>query len=63
MALDDAIRQADGSGFGSLLCCVPGRLAYYVGEAGEQRLLLRRNAVVTSRIMDGGCAATSRYNL
>jgi hypothetical protein len=44
MSIEDAIRQAEGSGMGSLLCCVPGQLAYYVGESGEQRLLLRRNA-------------------
>jgi hypothetical protein len=44
MPIDDAVREAEASGSGSLLCCVPGRLAYYVGESGEQRLLLRRNA-------------------
>jgi hypothetical protein len=44
MPIEDAVREAEGSGMGSLLCCVPGKLAYYVGESGEQRLLLRRNA-------------------
>ena len=44
MPIDDAVRQAEASGMGTLLCCVPGRLAYYVGEFGEHRLLLRRNA-------------------
>jgi hypothetical protein len=44
MPIEDAVREAAASGSGSLLCCVPGRLAYYVGESGDQRLLLRRNA-------------------
>jgi hypothetical protein len=44
MLIEDAVREAEGSGLGSLLCCVAGQLAYYVGESGEQRLLLRRNA-------------------
>ena len=44
MPLDDAVAGADESGLGTLLCCVPGRLAYYVGERGEQRLLLMREA-------------------
>jgi hypothetical protein len=46
MPIEDAVREAEASGLGSLLCCVPGRLAYYVGEAGEQRLLLRRAEAV-----------------
>jgi hypothetical protein len=41
LRIDDAVRQSEASGAGSLLCCVPGRLAYYIGESGEQRLLLR----------------------
>jgi hypothetical protein len=44
MPIEDAVREAEGSGLGSLLCCIPSQLAYYVGESGEQRLLLRRNA-------------------
>ena len=44
MPTEDGVREADGSATGSLLCCVPGELAYYVGEAGEQGLLLRRRA-------------------
>jgi hypothetical protein len=44
MPIEDAVGEAEASGMGSLLCCVPGQLAYYVGESGEQRLLLRRNA-------------------
>jgi hypothetical protein len=44
MRIEDAVREAEASGMGTLLCCVPGRLAYYLGESGEQRLLLRRDA-------------------
>ena len=42
MPLEDALREAEASRCGSLLCCVAGRLAFYIGEDGEQRLLLRR---------------------
>src|SRR4051794_27911303 len=31
MVLEDAVGEAESSGLGSLLCCVPGQLAYYVG--------------------------------
>jgi hypothetical protein len=44
MRIEDAVREAEASGMGTLLCCVPGQLAYYLGESGEQRLLLRRDA-------------------
>ena len=40
MSIEDALGEAQGSG--TLLCCVPGRLACDEGEDGEQRLLLRR---------------------
>jgi hypothetical protein len=42
MQLDEAV--LDGAWSGTLLCCIPGRLAYYMGEGGEQRILLRRDA-------------------
>jgi hypothetical protein len=43
LALADAIDQAELGGFGTLICCVPGRLAYYIDEAGsERRLMLER---------------------
>lgn len=41
-ALEEALGEADRSGCGTLLCCLPGELAFYIGESGEQRLLLRR---------------------
>ena len=27
---------------GTIVCCIPGQLAYYYGESGEERLLLQR---------------------
>ena len=43
MLIEDAIANAEASGSGTLLSCIPGQLACYLGESGEQRLLLRRN--------------------
>jgi hypothetical protein len=40
MPLAEAIGTAEFAGFGTILCCIPGRLAYYVDEAGEKRRLL-----------------------
>ena len=43
MPLDEAIAEVEVADFGTLICCIPGRLAYYRGEAGTQwRLLLER---------------------
>jgi len=42
MWLEDAISQTEAGGWGTLIGCTPGRLGYYYGEAGEQRLLLER---------------------
>jgi hypothetical protein len=42
MALREAIDETESHMWGALIGCVPGRLAYYYGEAGEQRLLLER---------------------
>ncbi len=43
MTLQDAIDQIEANMWGTLVGCLPGRLAYYYGEAGEQRLLLERD--------------------
>ena len=40
LPLSEATLQADLGGFGTLICCLPGRLAYYQDEAGSQRRLL-----------------------
>lgn len=44
MALADAISTAELEGWGTLIGCIPGRLAYYYGEEGEQRLLLEKSS-------------------
>ena len=43
MALAEAVEQAETAGWGTILCCIPCRLAYYLDEAGSKRrqLLVR----------------------
>jgi len=43
MSLQKAISAAETGMSGTIISCLPGRLAYYYGEAGEQRLLLERD--------------------
>jgi hypothetical protein len=40
--LAEAVREAQAAGWGTILSCVPGRLAYYYDECGDRRMLLRR---------------------
>ena len=40
LPLDDAIAETMSGGFASLLCCIPGRLALFIGEAGTGRYLI-----------------------
>ena len=40
MPLAQAVEMADLGRWGTLIGCIPGRLAYYHGEDGEARLLL-----------------------
>jgi hypothetical protein len=42
MPLIEAIGIIECEGWGSLVGCIPGRLAYYYGEQGEQRLILEK---------------------
>lgn len=42
LGLRDAIRAVQRSGWGALIGCVPGRLAYYYDEQGVRRALLER---------------------
>lgn len=42
MPLQEAIDATEASTSGTLVGCIPGRLAYYYGEDGEQRVLLER---------------------
>ena len=42
MSLSEAIETIEIEGWGTLVSCVPGRLAYYYGEHGEERTILER---------------------
>lgn len=42
MPLEAAIDVAALNGWGTIVSCIPGRLAYYYGEIGECRAILRR---------------------
>jgi hypothetical protein len=42
MPLQEAIDIIEYEGWGTLVGCVPGHLAYYYGEQGEQRLILEK---------------------
>lgn len=44
LPLDDAIREIELNGWGTIVSCIPGRLAYYYGERGERRVLLEKKA-------------------
>jgi hypothetical protein len=43
LPLVDAIDQVESSMFGTLIGCIPGRLAYYYDECGARRWLLQRS--------------------
>jgi hypothetical protein len=40
--LAEGIEAAQQSGWAAIICCVPGRLAFYLDECGERRALLKR---------------------
>lgn len=42
LPLAEAVAEAESSGWGTLISCLPGRLAYYYDECGERRMLLKR---------------------
>ena len=42
MSLEEVIDTAEAEGWGTLIGCIPGQLAYYYGEAGEQRIVLEK---------------------
>jgi hypothetical protein len=42
LPLDQAVREAERGGWGTIVSCVPGQLAYYYDERGERRMLLER---------------------
>ena len=43
MELSDAIEQAKLGGWGTLIGCIPNRLAYYYDECGERQMILERD--------------------
>jgi len=44
MPLDDAVSETEAGMFGTLIGCIPGKLAYYHDEGGGRRLLLERGS-------------------
>jgi hypothetical protein len=42
LPLAEAVDRAELGGFGTIVSCIPGRLAYYYDESGARRLLLSR---------------------
>lgn len=50
MPLPDAIAAAAQYGWGTILSCIPGRLAYYYDECGERRFLLLREVELHPRV-------------
>jgi len=43
LPLNRAVEEAESAGFGTIICCVPGRLAYFYDERGLRRFLLERH--------------------
>ncbi len=43
MPLPDAIHETSMNGSGTIVSCIPGKLAYYYDEVGERRGLLKRS--------------------
>jgi hypothetical protein len=44
LSLTEAVAEAELNGWGTIISCLPGRLAYYCDEGGERRMLLERKA-------------------
>ncbi len=42
MKLDEALTACIGYGMGTVLSCIPGRLAFYEAEGPGQRFILQR---------------------
>jgi len=43
MPLADGVAKSEMGGWGTIISCLPGRLAYYYDECGERRMLLKRD--------------------
>jgi len=46
MPLGDAISETISGGWGTIISCIPGQLAYYHGEAGEGEAILKHKPSV-----------------
>jgi hypothetical protein len=44
MPLLEALNEIESVGWGALISCIPGQLAYYYDEAGERHAILERTA-------------------
>lgn len=42
LPLQEAVSEAESGGWGTIISCIPGQLAYYYGEEGESRAILKR---------------------
>jgi hypothetical protein len=42
LPLAEAVVAAESEGWGTIISCLPGQLAYYYDECGEHRMLLER---------------------
>ena len=42
LPLLEAMSEIEAAGFGAIVSCIPGRLAYYYDELGERRAILER---------------------
>jgi hypothetical protein len=42
MKISEALERTVGSGMGTIISCIPGRLAYFEGEALGERYLLKK---------------------
>ncbi|MFO0798318.1 MAG: hypothetical protein U0804_12645 [Gemmataceae bacterium] len=42
LPLGEAVAAVEAGGWGTIVSCLPGRLAYFYDECGERRLLLER---------------------
>ncbi len=42
LPLAEAVEQITAAGWGTIIGCLPGKLAYYYDECGERRMLLER---------------------
>lgn len=50
LPLDAAVSAVVGRGMGAFVSCLPGRLAYYEGEAPGERYLLERPAFTADTV-------------